>query len=986
MIRGKKARELMRKSIIGLLAGILLVLAPYEVSSQYIITVPLRVTVPASFQALKQNIPFTGSLSIAGGVPTAGAYTCAITSGSLPTGLSLSGCTVSGTPTGTTAATVTISVTDALGQVVSTTISTTPASLSSIAVTAANPNLAPTATLQLAGTGTWSDSSSSDLTTTCTWTSGTPSHATVGATTGLVTGVAAGTSIITCAFNSVNGTLTVTVTSTNPAIANASLPNAQQNIPYSPVTLSATGGTAPYTWAITVGSLPTGLSLSSSTGVISGTPTGTTQTLTFQATDSLSATATKAFTLTVATASSNAVACNPLTITVNATTPCTSTTTFSDASTANTTVGAAIQRINTAVGGNSDATHTTIATSTPLNVLVGDTLYVVGSHGTDTTSTITVTDTAGNTPTSIGALTSDSGIGAAKQFVIPVTIANAADYVTITFNNPVQYDTVNVVQFRGLNTTPLDQHTEVVTTNPSNCTPTAITTTQAIEAIVGACRPGGFPTFSPASGYTLDTVDPTSQLATQSQLVSTIQTSISPGISYNTTSAHNIAFIASFKGASASGAAWSSTSNCTVDSSGVVTGRTVGSCTITAIFGGQTGTATVTVNPPSVTSITVSPATASGPINTTQQFTALDQSSNNITSSVTWASTLQSCVTISPSGLATVVSSSSCGSGVQDITATLGSASGSASFVGTGAASTILSGCTVSSTNVPSCATPSGWTLAFAQGFDTGTVPGGTQLFGSIQAGGHTGSNALIGTYNGGDQAVAIIFPGSTINSREMYASWWDMYEQPGRMNTEMFVARRTIGTVGSPTGTDIVIDWQNGANPDICYYNCTSGQMTFAGEGSGGVPNFNDYGSARCNPCDPKWGQWVQYELYLKANNPSFGNTGTNTDSIVQLWQNGVLIMQSLGRNINGSLDLTLAEFQIGGILTDYIVFTDQAMTICQTPNLQGGWTRNYTPWTTPNACPLQSPSRTYNGVSNTAGFGPTFRRRIDDIIVLKK
>jgi len=57
-------------------------------------------------------------------------------------------------------------------------------------------------------------------------------------------------------------------------------------------TLNATGGTSPYTFAITSGSLPPGLSLSSS-GVISGTPTATgVYTFSFQATDSASATAT----------------------------------------------------------------------------------------------------------------------------------------------------------------------------------------------------------------------------------------------------------------------------------------------------------------------------------------------------------------------------------------------------------------------------------------------------------------------------------------------------------------------------------------------------------------------------------------------------------------------------------------------------------------------------------------------------------------------
>ena len=54
-------------------------------------------------------------------------------------------------------------------------------------------------------------------------------------------------------------------------------------------TITAQGGTAPYTFAVAAGSLPSGLSLNAATGVISGTPT-TVQTadFTIQATDSTS--------------------------------------------------------------------------------------------------------------------------------------------------------------------------------------------------------------------------------------------------------------------------------------------------------------------------------------------------------------------------------------------------------------------------------------------------------------------------------------------------------------------------------------------------------------------------------------------------------------------------------------------------------------------------------------------------------------------------
>jgi large repetitive protein len=51
-------------------------------------------------------------------------------------------------------------------------------------------------------------------------------------------------------------------------------------------TITATGGAAPYTFSVTSGALPPGLSMSPSTGVISGTPTAGSYTFTITATDS----------------------------------------------------------------------------------------------------------------------------------------------------------------------------------------------------------------------------------------------------------------------------------------------------------------------------------------------------------------------------------------------------------------------------------------------------------------------------------------------------------------------------------------------------------------------------------------------------------------------------------------------------------------------------------------------------------------------------
>ena len=96
-------------------------------------------------------------------------------------------------------------------------------------------------------------------------------------------------------------TITVYYTPSAPSITTTSpLPNGKVGNVYSQ-TLSATGGTSPYTWSIISGSLPAGLSLGTSTGAITGTPTtaGGPVPDTFKATDSASASTTKVLSITI---------------------------------------------------------------------------------------------------------------------------------------------------------------------------------------------------------------------------------------------------------------------------------------------------------------------------------------------------------------------------------------------------------------------------------------------------------------------------------------------------------------------------------------------------------------------------------------------------------------------------------------------------------------------------------------------------------------
>lgn len=67
------------------------------------------------------------------------------------------------------------------------------------------------------------------------------------------------------------------------SVSTTALPTATIGAPYT-AAIAVSGGTAPYTWTISSGSLPPGISLASATGNLSGAPTGTAQLYTFNVT------------------------------------------------------------------------------------------------------------------------------------------------------------------------------------------------------------------------------------------------------------------------------------------------------------------------------------------------------------------------------------------------------------------------------------------------------------------------------------------------------------------------------------------------------------------------------------------------------------------------------------------------------------------------------------------------------------------------------
>ncbi|MGJ6962645.1 putative Ig domain-containing protein [Streptosporangium sp. G11] len=127
------------------------------------------------------------------------------------------------------------------------------------------------------------------------------------ATTRTVTGLTPGTSY-TFTVSAVNAagpglpslSSAAVVPNASPAFTFAPPAAGEVNVAYS-VPLTVTGGTAPYVWSVSAGSLPPGLTLNASTGVLSGTPTASgSHSFTAQVTDASNVSTTRAVTLVIA--------------------------------------------------------------------------------------------------------------------------------------------------------------------------------------------------------------------------------------------------------------------------------------------------------------------------------------------------------------------------------------------------------------------------------------------------------------------------------------------------------------------------------------------------------------------------------------------------------------------------------------------------------------------------------------------------------------
>jgi hypothetical protein len=167
-------------------------------------------------------------------------------------------------------------------------------------------------------------------------------------------------------------------------------------------TLAATGGTLSYTWSITSGTLPAGLSLNSATGVISGTPTATgSATFTVQVNDAGGTTAARSLTITVFAL------------------PAVSTASFSAG-----TVGSAFSAALAATGGKASVTWSIASGTLPAGLTLSSAGVISGTPTTASTSTFTVRVTDAN------------GKAATRSLSITVTAPSKPDLIVSAVSGP----------------------------------------------------------------------------------------------------------------------------------------------------------------------------------------------------------------------------------------------------------------------------------------------------------------------------------------------------------------------------------------------------------------------------------------------------------------------------------------------------------------------------------------------------------------------
>ena len=234
---------------------------------------PLSITGPSSLSAVK-GVLFTSNLSATGGTPP---YTWQVMAGALPAGIGLNPNTgaLSGAATTGGNFSATMQVTDSRSQTAQKVLTFT-VTLPPVEIV--------TSTLQAAikGVGFNQQLSAAGGKAPYTWavTAGAlPGGLSLASTTGIMSGTPNATgsfafTVTATDADSQTASKPLSITVAAPPLSVAAVPGLETLMGLSfNYQLSASGGTAPYTWSVASGALPPGLNLTATSGLISGTPT-----------------------------------------------------------------------------------------------------------------------------------------------------------------------------------------------------------------------------------------------------------------------------------------------------------------------------------------------------------------------------------------------------------------------------------------------------------------------------------------------------------------------------------------------------------------------------------------------------------------------------------------------------------------------------------------------------------------------------------------
>jgi uncharacterized protein YhjY with autotransporter beta-barrel domain len=356
---------------------------------------------PATLPNGTVGASYSQSVTASGGT---GPYTYSVSSGSLPTGLSLNTSTgaITGTPSAGGTYTFTIHAVDSINNFGSRSYTV---NIGTVSLTV-NPASLPGGSVGTPYSQTVSATGGTGTYTFSVISGSLPTGLSLNASTGAITGTpsAAATSNFTIqaidgAFNTGTRAYTVTIAAVPLTVNPPTLPPATQGQAYTQ-TIIASGGTAPYSYSLVAGALPGGLTLNTGSGVISGTPTvNGTFNFTVQATDATPNTGTRAYSLVVGT---NSLTVSPSTLPAG-------------------NLGSAYSQTVTASGGTGPYTFTITAGSLPTGLtLNGATGVISGTPTAGGTANFTVraSDSAGNTGSQAYALI----IGSNSLTINPATL------------------------------------------------------------------------------------------------------------------------------------------------------------------------------------------------------------------------------------------------------------------------------------------------------------------------------------------------------------------------------------------------------------------------------------------------------------------------------------------------------------------------------------------------------------------------------------